>query len=265
MAALVNHADDQEQRAGGKAVIDHLQKPALQALMRQCKNAEHHKSQMAHGRIRDELFEIGLHSGNPCAINDADERENRNQRRELDRGVRKERQTEAEKSIRAHFQQHTGKNNRTRGRRFDVRVREPRVEWKHRHFDGEREAEGEKKPDLIIFRKEQVANFYQIERERAGDFAVIEINEKNRDEHQQAADHCVDKKFQRRINAARTAPDADDEIHRNEHRFPEDVEEQQVEAGEHAHHAGFQQQHGDQIAFDAFFNVMPRGEKDQRH
>ena len=38
------------------------------------------------------------------------------------------------------------------------------------------------------------------------------------------------------------APDADQEVHRNERDFPEHVEQEQVERGEHADHTELQQQ-----------------------
>src|SRR2546425_2679481 len=44
---------------------------------------------------------------------------------------------------------------------------------------------------------------------------------------------CVEDELDRRVNAVGAAPDADDEVHRDQHRLPEDVEEEEVEADEH--------------------------------
>ena len=47
------------------------------------------------------------------------------------------------------------------------------------------------------------------------------------------------------------APDADDEVHRHEHDFPEDVEEEEVESQEHAQHAHLEHEEGDHVLLHA--------------
>src|SRR3989441_10413255 len=56
---------------------------------------------------------------------------------------------------------------------------------------------------------------------------------------------CVEDELDRRVNAVGAAPDADDEVHRDQHRLPEDVEEEEVEADEHAEHPRLEDQHRD--------------------
>ena len=56
------------------------------------------------------------------------------------------------------------------------------------------------------------------------------------------AEQRVQEKLDRRIFAARAAPDADEEIHRQQHHFPEDVEQEEVERQKRADHARFQEQ-----------------------
>ena len=63
-------------------------------------------------------------------------------------GVRQHRQTESQKSIGAHFQQHTGENDAACGGGFDVRVREPGMKWKHGDFHREGGEECQKEPRL---------------------------------------------------------------------------------------------------------------------
>ncbi len=70
--ALVQDADNQEEAAGADAVIDHLQRRALQALRVQREDAQHHKAQVRDGRIRDQLLHVRLCIADPCAIDDAD-------------------------------------------------------------------------------------------------------------------------------------------------------------------------------------------------
>ena len=63
------------------------------------------------------------------------------------------------------------------------------------------------------------------------------------DEHQHAARHRVEDELDRGVDAALVAPDPDEEIHRNQHRVPEDVEQEQVERDEDADHGGFEREH----------------------
>ena len=64
----------------------------------------------------------------------------------LVRGVREHRQREAQEAVAAHLQQDGGEDDRARGRRLDVRVRQPGVHRPHRHLHRERGEEGEPQP-----------------------------------------------------------------------------------------------------------------------
>ena len=73
MAALVNDADDQEQHAGGYAVIDLLDDAARDADRGQREHAERHHRHVAHARIGDEPLPIRLRQRDKRAIDDADD------------------------------------------------------------------------------------------------------------------------------------------------------------------------------------------------
>ena len=70
----------------------------------------------------------------------------------------------------------------------------------------------------------------------------MEVQQQDRNQHQHAADQRVQKELDRRVFASRPAPDADQEVHRQQHHFPEHIEQEEVERQEDAQHAGFQQQ-----------------------
>ena len=74
----------------------------------------------------------------------------------------------------------------------------------------------------------------------AGDGVIVEPDDRH--QHQDRAEHGVQNEFQRGVDAPLVAPDADQEIHRDQHHFPEQEEEEQVERDEDADHAGFQHQ-----------------------
>src|ERR1700733_5951141 len=87
--------------------------------------------------------------------------------------------------------------------------------------------------------------------------AAVVVNRKNREEHQHRAGQGVEEKLDRSIEAALAAPNADQEIHGNEHHFPENVKEDEVERHENAEHAGLQQEKQDVIFFFAFLDGRP--------
>ena len=73
------------------------------------------------------------------------------------------------------------------------------------------------------------------------DAAVVEEEQRqDRQQHQHRSGQRVEEELDRGVELPRAAPDADDEVHRHEHDFPEDVEEEEVERAERADHAGLQ-------------------------
>ena len=64
----------------------------------------------------------------------------------------------------------------------------------------------------------------------------------HRRQHQDAAERRVEHELDRRVDAPLAAPDADEQEHRDQHRFPEDVEQEQVLREERAHHRELDQE-----------------------
>ena len=60
------------------------------------------------------------------------------------------------------------------------------------------------------------------------------------------------------------APNADQEVHGEEHDFPEDEEEEEVERKKNADHAGFEDQQHDEKFFDAGVDAVPGAEYRER-
>ena len=54
----------------------------------------------------------------------------------------------------------------------------------------------------------------------------------------------------------------DQEVHRDQHRFPEDVEEHQVQRRQRAQHRRLQEQERDAVHLDPLLDVLPRAEHD---
>ncbi len=84
------------------------------------------------------------------------------------------------------------------------------------------------------------------------------------DQHQQAAGHGVEEELDRRVDPPLAAPDADQEVHRDQHDLPEDVEEEEVVGDQGAEHAGGEQQHGGAEERPVLLDPLPRAEDHDR-
>ena len=104
------------------------------------------------------------------------------------------------------------------------------------HRKGDKEAEHDRKFRAAAERCAQ--EFRVFEGVNAGGLMVKEVQRQNRDQHQQAAALREQEKLRRRVHAPFVAPDDDEEIHRDEHQFPGEVEQEQIHRQEHAHDSG---------------------------
>ena len=258
VAAVVEHAHAEEERAGGDAVVEHLVNGALNRNGGEGKNSEHDEAQVADGGVGDQALEIGLNGGDQRAVNDADDGQNGDERGHAMRGVRKERQAEAQHAVGAELQHHAGEDHGAGGGRFGVRVRQPCVQREERNFDGKGQEERAEEPEFGVRRKQDVAalqtrcEFRQIEGANQHVSSAEIVEPQDGDQHQDGAEHRVQNEFHGGVDAAVVAPDADQEIHGDERQFPEDEEEEQVERDENADHGRFDYQQRDEEALHVF-------------
>ena len=77
-------------------------------------------------------------------------------------------------------------------------------------------------------------------------------------EHGEAAREGVDEELQGRVRAVGATPDADEEVHRDEHYLPEQVEQDQVERDEHADEPGLEQQQQREVLAHAVLDAARR-------
>ena len=125
-----------------------------------------------------------------------------------------------------------GEHRRDLGRRLRVGGAEPAVERQQRRLHRERDHEAEEDP--LVPARPRVD---QAER------ALGEPEDDDRREHQQRAGHRVDDEDDRRVDPVRAAPDADEDVDRDQHRLEEDVEEEQILGGEDADDGADEEQH----------------------
>jgi hypothetical protein len=149
------------------------------------------------------------------------------------------------------------------------------VEREHRHLDREGERERGEEPRLGLppdagrgddrvehARRAPGAEVVEGEHAELGVAEVVE--DEQPDQHRQAPDHGVDEELDRRVDAARPAPHADHEVHRDERDLPEHVEQEQVQREEGAEHAGLERLHEEHVRLHALVDLGPRGQEDDR-
>ena len=169
------------------------------------------------------------------------------------RGIREERQVEAEEAVGAKLRDQAREDDDDWNRRRRVGGWQPGMKRKNRHLDGE----GQGEPDKEELRDADAAQAARempdpghgmlhqhrpIETQLARLREVDPRNAEDGDQHREAADDGVDQEFEGGVDAAALAPDADQEVERNQHRLPEDVEEDEVERQQNPRGRGLQNQ-----------------------
>ena len=96
------------------------------------------------------------------------------------------------------------------------------------------------------------------ERVHARQRVMMEVQEDDAQQHQHRTKQRVQEELDRGVKLARPAPDADQQIHRHQHGFPEHEEQEEVVGHEDAEHAGLQQQEPGVVLFGAVLNGFPR-------
>ncbi len=253
MGLLIEHADQKEQRARAQPVVDPLQDGPLDTGGVERKDAQRHKAQMADGRVGHELLHVLLGEGDDRAVDDADDGQHGDERRVLVCRLGEEGQVEADQTIGAHLQQHAGQDDGAGRRRFGVGVGQPGVEGKDRHLDGEGQEETQEEQVLCPGKGRPPGN--QVGQ---GERAVGDAHVEDGQQHQQRGGHRVQEELDRGVDPPRSAPDADQEVHRHQGELPEDVEQEQVLGQEHAHHARLQQQAEDVELLHLRLDGVPR-------
>ena len=154
---------------------------------------------------------------------------------------------------------------------------QPCVEWDHRHLDGEADEEHhphhfhEHQTEDRLAQTEEVHPHELRDGERPGNHRAISQVERlamrgdveltcvvdgdERQQHEDGARKRVEEELDGRVLLARTTPDADEEVHRQQHHFPEDVEQEHVERDEHAHHACHQKAEHRPVALELLLDA----------
>src|SRR5437899_12106617 len=143
------------------------------------------------------------------------------------------------------------------------------MERKHGHLDGKGEEEAPEQNPLqgggkLRNRGQQRGNVKRVSGARPGQFMRAIVKRQNGQQHQYRSGQRVEEKFDRSIEPPVAAPHADQKVHRDEHHFPEQVEEEEIERHEDAQHARLQQQKQNVVFLLAGLNRAPRRKNGNR-
>src|SRR6202165_56934 len=258
MPPLVEYADEQEERPGRESVIELLEDTAGKAMRRQREDTQRTKSQVADGAVRNQLLHVLLHHADQRTVQNADHRNDQHDRRNFVASRRvlwEQRQRETDESVCSHLQQNAGQDDGAGRRRFGVRVRQPRMEREHRHLDRKREEKGPEQDDLRA--RVKLRRRCQQRGDVKRHAARLEVERQDPQQHQHRTDERIQEKLDRGVQAAVTAPHADQEINRNKHHFPEHVEQEEVERHENAQHPYLEQQEENVIFLRSYLDRAP--------
>ena len=261
---LVDVTHQQEERAGRDPVVELLNDAPHDADGIERKHSEHDHGHVADARVGDEPLPVLLRHGAQRAVDDADNRQRHHHRHEVTRRIRKNWKREADEPVRAHLQKNRGQNHGAGCRRIGMRIGQPGVKWEHRHFDGEAEEECEEHPPLQVERHVQLLKLRDVERIHARHAVVVKVECEDPQQHHDAADEGVEEELDRRIQPAVAAPDADEEVHRHEHHFPKQEEQEEIEAHKRADHARLEDEQEDVVLLQTLGDRGPRRQDSDR-
>src|SRR5271166_6340877 len=118
--------------------------------------------------------------------------------------------------------------------------------WEERHLDREGHKESQEEPQCRLPETgdlsslNEVLDGYKVEAAGAG------IEPQDCGQHEHRRDHGVQEELDRGVDPAAMAENADDQRHRDERRFPEEVKQEQIERDEDADHRRLKHQHEDE-------------------
>ena len=258
VVALLHGAGDEEQHAGDQAVGNHAEEGRVDPQRGEGGDAEHDETHVGHRREGDQPLHVGLGETAEGTVDDADDGEDADDRRPLLRSLGQDRNGDAHEAVGTEFQQDRGQNHRALGGRLGMGVGQPGVEREHRHLDREAHEHAGEDPDLGVLG--QLATVLHQVRDGEALRAGLDEQGDERHQHQGRTEHRVEEELQRGVLTVLAAPHSDHEVHRQQHHFEEDEEENQVLGDEGARHADLQHEHEDEegLGVARLGDVVPR-------
>ena len=162
------------------------------------------------------------------------------------RGLRHQRQRDADQTVKAELLQHAGVQHRGRRRRGAVTQRRPRMERPERNQNAEAEQQ-QREDEILRVDRERIRlgvfdDFRDVERVRAG----LQVKRDEADERDERADAQIKRDLERRVILPfAAAPDADHDERRHQREFVQEIKEEQIQRRERAEDAAAHHQQQD--------------------
>ena len=163
------------------------------------------------------------------------------------------------KPVCAHLQKNRGQDDASGRGSLDVGGRQPGMEGKHRDLDGKGQEEGQEDQNLEV--RGVGLPHHGRDEERA--LAHVEGDDGHQKEHRPG--QGVEEELDGGVHLPGPAPDRDEQVHGDEHGFPQHVEQDEVQSHEHAQHGCFHEQQADHEFLDPLADVFPRTQHAQGH
>jgi hypothetical protein len=99
------------------------------------------------------------------------------------------------------------------------------VKWEEWYFNAKRQGKCCEKKKLVRTLRQRIRR-HRLDQSCVIKGVIREIQSDDRHEHQQTSDRRIDEEFDCRVDSALAAPDPDQEEHRNQRGFEEEIEQQ---------------------------------------
>ena len=188
---------------------------------------------VADAGVRDEPLQVVLRQAHDGPVQDADRPEDRRDPVHVLGPLREHLHVHADEGVPPELQEDAREDHGPTRGRLDVRVREPRVDGPRRELRPEAREEGDEQHVLDRPRRDERPAAGLLDQADHAEGPAVEVEREDPDQDGNARDECVEEELQGGVSPAGTAPDGDDEVHRDEPDLPEQEEEEEVQGDEH--------------------------------
>ena len=210
---------------------------------------------MRDGRVGHQFLHVLLHHGHQADVDHGDQRQGDDEPCPFPCGIRRDGHGETQEAVGTQLQHDGGQHGRAAGGRLDVHVWQPGMDGPHGHLHGEGGEECEEHQGLCGTRQRQLVPGKDV---KAATRLVVQVDDG--DQGQQRAQQRIEEELERGVDFVRTAPDTDDQVHRNQRGLKEYIEQQAIQRTEYADHQAGQNQEGPHVLVHPLRDRLPRGD-----
>ena len=187
-------------------------------------NAHEHKAHVAHGAAGDPSFDVVLGEGVERPVDDVDDSQHDQGRRQDEMDLREHLHVEAQQGIAAHLQQHPSQQHRHRCIRLPVGIGKPGVQGEDRQLDAKANQETQVTEQAKGAPRRAGGEVGEVE----ADGVTREGQGQSAQQDQQGGCGRVKDELGGRVLPLLAAPDGNQQIDRHQLQFPGEEEQQEI-------------------------------------